>query len=158
MPPAALKPTLPSASWITASITAAASRVAPTSALPVEVFRKSQPAITAARAAPAIKDGSPRTPVSRITFSVVSLAAARQAVTSSLTMPMSPSRIAAMGATTSTSSAPAAAAAAHSSAARAMSSLPCGKLATVASRTPDPRSRPLACGTKRGQMQTAAVP
>ena len=74
-------------------------------------------------------------------------------------MPMSPSRIAAIGATTSTSSAPAASGrGAFLGAARAMSSLPCGKLATVASRTPEPRSRPLASGTKRGQMQTAAVP
>ena len=71
MPPAALKPTRPPASWITASRAAAASSVAPTSALPVEVLRKSTPAITAARAAAVITAGSRRLPVSRISFSVV---------------------------------------------------------------------------------------
>jgi hypothetical protein len=125
MPPAALKPTLPSASRHTASSVAAASSVAPTSLLPVEVLRKSTPAITEARAAAVIRSGSRRVPVSRITLSVMlGPAAARQASISSPTRPTSPSRSELIGPTTSTSSAPAATAAAVSSATAAMSSPP----------------------------------
>ena len=118
----------------------------------------SQPPMIAARAAAAMRAGSARRPVSRMTFRVASGAAFLQAWTSSVTSPMSPSRIAWIGATTSTSSAPAASASAVSRAARARSSDPSGKLATVASRIGLRSSLALASGTNRGHTQTAATP
>ena len=71
MPPAALKPTRPPASSMTSSSRTAASSVAPTGPLPVEVLRKSTPAMTAARAAAVIRPGSASVPVSRISLSVM---------------------------------------------------------------------------------------
>ena len=137
--PAALNPTRPPASSITSRSSVAVSSVALTGVLPVEVLRKSMPAITAARAAAVIRCCSWSTPVSRISFSTIPApAASRAASTSSPTRPTSPSMMASSGATMSTSSAPPVTAASTSATTSAISSPPCGKLATVASRTAEP--------------------
>ena len=125
-PPAGLKPTVLATpmSRITSSIMRAYSGVAFTGTLPVEVLMKSAPALIQISDAFLISASSLSSPVSMITFSVMSPHASLHCLTSSKPTSSLPAIRARYGNTTSTSSAPYATAAFVSATAISMSSLP----------------------------------